>query len=447
MRFVTLTQRAVVGAPLQLELDRLLGSWARMTRGRPGDLFRLLFVGTWRGMEVTRGAPSGHPSLEPIADGATTIPGSGLWWHAHAHVLMDVRPVADRAAEAERRAAIQDGKAADAWYLYWEHPLALVEGVGAWRDPAWKARALRHEARARYWRKLGREAVAVGPEPDRWLGARWRDASLKQARAAFPRRTGERRADWIKRSDRGWDPHAGMQRKEDEDPGGWIPLGRDDDGQPCGPYAEPKRSTSERRIAGDWSGPWYKRIDGDEAERRRSVYQAAKYPTPMCKLNPVQLAEFVSVAYMRRWHQGAGRFRGIMARADRIHAQLVDTGALGQQDPGAPLASMAPGKCPALDDLDRVAGWDKPPKLDPANQAPGDQPISWKLAESAVERIPGLSALLEQVGCFAEHDGEGGWFVEAPRGLLRAGLRDYLAGIKPPDPPLEAARSSAASCS
>ena len=437
MRFGTLTQRAAPGVPLSEELDRLLDGWARMTRGRAGDLFRLVFAGTWRGMEVTRGAPAGHPSINRIKDGSTSLPGPGLWWHAHLHVLLDVRPPQDRWLEAERRALKQERKAAAAWMIYREG-MHLDGHQGAWRDPAWRAQAKRAEGRARYWRKLGQQARAIGPEPDAWLGQLWQKASDRAARAAFPRRNGEKLAEWRKRSDRGWDPHSGLQRISDEPVHGWHDLARneDDEGNPApGPWAEPKGSTNERRLGGDWSGPWYKRIDGDEAERKRRVYQAAKYPTPMCSLAPVQLAEFVAVAYMRRWHQGAGRFRGVIKRAKALEAVLVDTGSLGAQDPGVPLASFCPGKCPGLDDLDRRAGWASAPKLDPANQAPGDQPISWKLAESAVERIPGLWALLEQVGCFAEHDGEGGWFVEAPRGLLRKGLHDYLAGLNADDDP------------
>ncbi len=426
LRFVTLTHRDAAGEALADELDRLLDGWGRITKGRTGDLFRLVFAGSWRGMEVTRGAPAGHPSMNRIKDGSTSLPGPGLWWHAHLHVLLDVRAPRDRWLEAEQRALAQERKAAAAWMIYRSgHGLADGDTLGNHR---WMQRARRWESRARYWRKLGREAVAVGAEPDGWLGQLWQTATARAARDAFPRRTGETWKDWSKRSRRGWDPHAGMQQISDADPGGWHPL-------PSGDFAEPKGSTSARRLAGDWAGPWYKRIDGDEAERRKRVYQAAKYPTPMCSLNPVPLAEFVAVAYLRRWHQGAGRFRGVLKRAKTLERLLVDTGSLGAADPGVALASFCPGKCPALDDLAPRMGWAKPPPLAAANDAPDDDGLAWKIAASAVERIPSLWAVLEDAGCFLQHDGDGGWFAEAPRGLLRAGLRDYMAGLNRPEPP------------
>lgn len=424
LRFGTLTHRDVPGVPLADELDRLLDAWGRMTKGRTGDLFRLVFAGTWRGMEVTRGAPAGHPTMNRIKDGSTSLPGPGLWWHAHLHVLFDVRAPEARWLEAERRALAQERKAAAAWLIYRSgHGLDDGDTLGSFR---WKQRAQRWEARARYWRKLGKQARAIGPEPDAWFGQLWKDSTARAARDAFPRHPGESFKAWSKRSRNGWDPHAGMQQIEPENPDDWHEL-------PSGDWAEPKRSTAARRLAGDWSGPWWKHIEGDEAERRKRVYQAAKYPTPMCSLNPVPLAEFVAVAYMRRWHQGAGRFRGVIKRAKTLERLLVDTGSLGAQDPGVALASFCPGKCPGLDDLDARTGWEKPPTLAPANEPPADDGIRWKLAASAVERIPGLWAVLEQAGCFLAHDGDGAWYAEAPRGMLRAGLRDYLAGIKPPD--------------
>jgi hypothetical protein len=101
--------------------------------------------------------------------------------------------------------------------------------------------------------------------------------------------------------------------------------------------------------AGDWTGPWCQRVDTDD-EDLPHVYQAAKYATPIADLHPENLAEFISVAHGRRWHQGGGSLRGVMSRADelgRAGAEMLDEG--DRVDLGVNIGRLAPGEAPGLD--------------------------------------------------------------------------------------------------
>ena len=123
-----------------------------------------------------------------------------------------------------------------------------------------------------------------------------------------------------------------------------------------------------------WRGEWWRPIDPADPV---AVYQAAKYPTPLVSLAAPQVAEFVSVAWRKRWHDGIGRWRGVLALADLIaEGRQVGEGAY---DTGENVTDGSPGGAPALDlvcpDLGRA------PRGVPA--ADPDGRISWLVAPRA----------------------------------------------------------------
>ncbi len=158
----------------------------------------------------------------------------------------------------------------------------------------------------------GRSEVELGDPVDvaaarAELGRGWRDASESAA------------PEW------GWDPLAGCWDRD----------------------SEPASAAEGRIAAGDWTGAWWREIDPGDTS---AVYQACKYPTPITDLGAVQLAEFVSATHGRRWHQGGWDWRSIRADgADQIAADLADDD--DAIDLGIPIASLAPGHVPDLDEI------------------------------------------------------------------------------------------------
>lgn len=138
--------------------------------------------------------------------------------------------------------------------------------------------------------------------------------------------------------DFGWDRVAGVQ----------VPGER---------YADASARVYSGRP-GSTAGGWWREIDPSDPA---SVYQACKYPTPISELPPRQLAEFLSVAHGRRWHQGSGLWFSAMKRAQRGgDAELLFSGT----DIGTGATDCSPHLAPRLDDVDPCIGLEAPPEDD-----------------------------------------------------------------------------------
>lgn len=86
---MTLTHRDAAEETLLAALTRFRRAWERVTRGRCGRSLVAWVNGTYYGLEVTRG---GRP-LD--ARGRPDRSHPGRWWHAHAHVIVWIRPTLD----------------------------------------------------------------------------------------------------------------------------------------------------------------------------------------------------------------------------------------------------------------------------------------------------------------------------------------------------------------
>jgi len=128
-----------------------------------------------------------------------------------------------------------------------------------------------------------------------------------------------------------------------------------------GAWAEHTRRYRWRVVS--WSGEWWQRLDTLDR-----VHEAAKYPTPAARLTPWALAEFCTVARGRRWHEGAGILRGVLARA----AELEPEGEGNAEAGAGPIVTQTrPSAVPDLDVFARGAGWaDAAPALAPACETP-----------------------------------------------------------------------------
>ena len=112
------------------------------------------------------------------------------------------------------------------------------------------------------------------------------------------------------------------------------------------------RHALARIAAGDYTGGWWRTIPADDD---KAVYQACKYPTPVGSLSPLHLAEFLAAAHRRQWHQGGWEWRSIRREGSALAAEAI------AEDPsagdiGVPVASLAPGHCPDLDQIRPGAG-------------------------------------------------------------------------------------------
>ncbi len=128
----------------------------------------------------------------------------------------------------------------------------------------------------------------------------------------------------------GWDPVTGLQQNAES-------------------YSEAARRLTQGELDGPWWRPFAK---GDD--QLSAVYQACKYPSPVSKLAPGQLAEFLAVAYGRRWHDGGGDWRGIISKAKELAEQSeVDESRI---DIGINISARSPGDCPQLIEIDPLLG-------------------------------------------------------------------------------------------
>lgn len=76
------------------------------------------------------------------------------------------------------------------------------------------------------------------------------------------------------------------------------------------------RARASRPRIRSWAGGWWRPLETPEA-----CYQACKYPTPAVDLAPAALVEFVSFAHGRRFHEGSGCLRGLLAEVGADEAQ------------------------------------------------------------------------------------------------------------------------------
>ena len=133
---VTFTHRASMGEPLQASLERLRGSYRRMTRGRPGKAWKGLVEGVYYGDEAPRSWPGKSTGVEqPERE-------SGEWWHVHRHAIVRLRSgvdpdrarqtVADMWARASEAQAASVGLAGHGW-----NPAAGIraDGTQGWWVP------------------------------------------------------------------------------------------------------------------------------------------------------------------------------------------------------------------------------------------------------------------------------------------------------------------------
>lgn len=196
------------------------------------------------------------------------------------------------------------------------------------------------------------------------LGAAWRDASGAAA--------AERGLEGY-----GWDPEAASGCRGER----W---------DRCAADRDPAR----------WEGKWWKPIDPDNP---KEVYQACKYPTPIGSLHPVQLAEFLSAAHGRRWHQGGGELRSIVKDAEELEernlAELEDVDELEEPlDLGTCVHVCAPNAAPNLDEVAPEHGW---------KGAEISEPPAWEFCRWRLAREVDLEALSRAA------DALGGWVAES----------------------------------
>ena len=125
----------------------------------------------------------------------------------------------------------------------------------------------------------------------------------------------------------GWDPYSGCHAK-----------------------GEGPASTRIRMESGDYAGGWWREIAADDD---RQLHEACKYPTPVGELEPLRLVEYLAASHGRRWHEGGWGWRSIRTEGEELGNELRD--ADDDRDIGIPIASLAPGDCPPMDDI--APGW------------------------------------------------------------------------------------------
>jgi hypothetical protein len=141
----------------------------------------------------------------------------------------------------------------------------------------------------------------------------------------------------------------------------------------------------------DWRGAWWRTMNDLEA-----VKQAAKYPSPVGRLPGLQLAEFLACARGRRWHDGCGALRGVLAQAAEL-AQGADSPL--EDDAGVIVTQSRPGACPDLDSVGPDLGWrDSAPDARPgAAEAQLEDVQRWALA-AAWAGAPELEVAAQAAG-------------------------------------------------
>ena len=138
-----------------------------------------------------------------------------------------------------------------------------------------------------------------------------------------------------------------------------------------------------RMAGGDLSGGWWREIlEGDD----RALHEACKYPTPTMSLGPADLVEFLAASHGRRWHEGGWAWRSVIRDAAELADMARDDDAGDKL--GTPLASLAPGDCPRMDQI--ADGWgavdDAGPGVGLAHGSAGtarEGTVEWVLVEDA----------------------------------------------------------------
>jgi len=140
--------------------------------------------------------------------------------------------------------------------------------------------------------------------------------------------------------------------------------------------SEKAEKARARMKKGDFSGRWFIPVSTD-----REVYQAAKYPTPSVKLEPASVAEFLAVAFGRRWHFGGGDWHGIIGRG------LAYLEASEESIAGVAVSGIGPEQSPNVDTIAAKYGTKK-------QREPVEGWVRWNVtdlseqARETLEKIP-----------------------------------------------------------
>jgi hypothetical protein len=284
-----------------------------------------------------------------------------------------------RARRGERLASAL-GRLVDAWRRLvrgrsgtrWRRDVAAwFKGIEVTRGAGASSRK-----RGRHWHPHIHVVVLLEETADlpafrTWLGQRWERASGAAAREAG-------------RPGAGWDPAAGGVARQD-----WT-----------------------------FSGDWFQDLPDD-----RAVRQACKYPSPISQLHPDLIPEFLANAAGRRWHEGGGRWRGVLRRAAALEeADEAEEDTVADVI-GENICGRAPGECPDVDEIDPGLGL--PEDDERAARGALVHWPRWRLTLRGCELIPELEA----EGLRVEVDDEGRTWASAPRDWARRRQRALLAAL------------------
>lgn len=196
---------------------------------------------------------------------------------------------------------------------------------------------------------------------------------------------------------------------------------------------------ADHRRVESWAGGWWRDIDPEDPAQ---VYQACKYPSPLADLAGDNLVEFLAVNHGRRWHQGGGVLRSVVARAKLLEQDLEpdqgeDAGTvtdrdlsleLGEAPPaqvalGQNVASCAPHESPDLDAVAPGLGWEGKP-LDGGKPISREHPWAcWRVPGDAFKHPnPDVVQAVENVGGQVKLWPNGEWWAWVPLLWVREGL-------------------------
>lgn len=138
------------------------------------------------------------------------------------------------------------------------------------------------------------------------------------------------------------------------------------------------------------------------------------------------LAEWLAVAYRRRWYEAGGSWRGVLRKAEEIEALSQRSESEGF-DLGDNVAGIAPKECPSVDVVAPDLGW-----KDKAPRAPPVPFVRWKLAAEFAHDEDLLQAVCAVGGAII------GWptaeqprlWVQLPSSWVAASVRATEAALK-----------------